>query len=55
MSNITFKLFPDKMGATTATDYIGTKGEIFYDIDGTTPLRLSDGVTPGGIPLLLFL
>jgi hypothetical protein len=23
---------------------------VFYDIDGTTPLRLSDGVTPGGIP-----
>lgn len=50
MSNITFKLFPDKMGATTATQYIGKKGEIFYDIDGITPIRLSDGVTPGGIP-----
>jgi hypothetical protein len=50
MSNTTFKLFPDKMGATTATQYIGKKGEIFYDIDGITPIRLSDGVTPGGIP-----
>ena len=53
MSNITFKLLPDKMGATTATQYIGKKGEIFYDIDGTTPLRLSDGVTPGGIPFAI--
>ena len=50
MSNTSFKLFADKMGATTATNYIGKKGEIFYDIDGATPIRLSDGVTPGGIP-----
>ena len=50
MSNTTFKLFPDKMGATTASQYIGKRGEIFYDIDGATPIRLSDGVTPGGIP-----
>ena len=50
MSDTSFKLFADKMGATTATQYIGKKGEIFYDIDGTTPIRLSDGVTPGGIP-----
>ena len=38
------------MGGTRANTYIGTTGEIFYDIDGTTPLRLSDGTTPGGIP-----
>ena len=50
MSNVTFKLFADKMGGRTATAYIGTKGEIFYDTDGATPLRISDGVTPGGIP-----
>ena len=36
------------MGGTSATAYIGKTGEIFYDVDGTTPLRLSDGVTPGG-------
>ena len=53
MSNTSFKLFADKMGANTATDYIGTKGEIFYDIDGATPIRLSDGVTPGGIPFAI--
>ena len=49
-TNATFKMFTDKMGGTRANNYIGTTGEIFYDIDGTTPLRLSDGVTPGGIP-----
>ena len=49
-TNATFKIFADKMGGTGANNYIGTTGEVFYDIDGTTPLRLSDGVTPGGIP-----
>jgi hypothetical protein len=48
-TNATFKIFTDKMGGTGANNYIGTTGEVFYDIDGTTPLRLSDGVTPGGI------
>jgi hypothetical protein len=50
MSNTTFKLFADKMGGRSAAAYIGTAGEIFYDTDGATPIRLSDGVTPGGIP-----
>lgn len=48
-TNITNKLFAATMGGKLADTYIGTRGEIFYDIDGTTPLRLSDGVTPGGI------
>jgi hypothetical protein len=49
-TNATFKIFADKLGGTRANTYIGTTGEVFYDIDGTTPLRLSDGTTPGGIP-----
>ena len=49
-TNATFKIFTDKMGGTRSNNYIGTTGEVFYDIDGTSPLRLSDGVTPGGIP-----
>jgi hypothetical protein len=49
-TNATFKMFADKMGGTRANNYIGTTGEVFYDIDGSTPMRLSDGVTPGGIP-----
>ena len=49
-TNATFKIFTDKMGGTRANNYIGTTGEVFYDIDGTSPLRLSDGTTPGGIP-----
>jgi len=49
-TNATFKLFADKMGGTRSNNYIGTTGEVFYDTDGTSPMRLSDGVTPGGIP-----
>ena len=49
-TNATFKIFTDKMGGTRSNTYIGTTGEIFYDIDGTTPMRISDGVTPGGKP-----
>ena len=47
---VAFKLFADKMGGRSAATYIGTLGEIFYDPTGATPLRISDGVTPGGIP-----
>ena len=47
---VTNKIFAANMGGTTASQYIGRKGEIFYDNTGATPLRLSDGVTPGGIP-----
>ena len=39
-----FKLFADKMGGTVATNYIGTKGEFFYDQE-TGALRVSDGGT----------
>jgi hypothetical protein len=49
-TNATFKIFTDKMGGTRANTYIGTIGEVFYDVDGSSPLRLSDGTTPGGIP-----
>ena len=49
VSNTTFKLFADKMGGTKANTYIGTTGEIFYDVTGNTSIRLSDGATPGGI------
>lgn len=48
-TNITRKFFTDTMGNTTANNYIGRKGEVFYDQDGSTPMRLSDGETPGGI------
>lgn len=45
----TAKFFTDNMGGTAANSYIGIVGEVFYDTAGVTPLRLSDGHTPGGI------
>ena len=48
-TNVTRKLFTDTMGNTTANNYIGNAGEVFYDQDGSTPMRLSDGKTAGGI------
>lgn len=50
MSNVTYKMFTDNMGGTTATNYIGKRGEIFYD-PTTTSLRISNGSTPGGLLL----
>jgi len=49
-TNVTNKIFTASLGNSRANTFIGGVGEIFYDIDGTTPLRLGDGVTPGGIP-----
>lgn len=49
MSNVTYKMFVDKMGGTRAEDYIGVLGDCFYD-PYSTLLRVSDGMTPGGIP-----
>lgn len=50
MSNKTYKLFADKMGGRPASEFVGQPGEIFYDPDSTS-LRISDGVTPGGVVL----
>ena len=49
-TNVTNKIFTANMGNNRANTFIGGVGDIFYDVDGTTPLRLGDGVTPGGIP-----
>jgi len=43
------KLWGTRTGATAST-YVGTKGTLFYnELDGE--LRLSDGVTPGGVAI----
>lgn len=46
----TYKFFNDKMGGADVTQHIGVSGEVFYD-PATGFLRLSDGVTAGGILL----
>ena len=47
----TRKIFTDNLGGTSASTYIGRRGEIFYD-DATGDLRRSNGTTPGGIAVL---
>jgi hypothetical protein len=49
-TNVTNLIFTANMGGNRANTYVGRIGDIFYDVDGSTPLRLGDGVTPGGIP-----
>jgi hypothetical protein len=46
---MTIRKLVSKAVAGTVGAYVGRAGEIFYDSD-TTTLRLSDGVTPGGVP-----
>lgn len=47
MSNITNKIFVDKMGGTQVSDFVGVRGDLFYDAY-LGDLRISDGVTAGG-------
>lgn len=46
----TWRLFPEKLGNTNATTFVGDAGEVFYDPASTT-LRISDGSTPGGLTI----
>jgi len=50
MSNITYRIYLEKLGGTNPQTFIGGFGDLFYDpFDGI--LRLSDGVTLGGTPI----
>jgi len=46
--NTTFRAFVEKLGATEAATFVGNEGDLFYD-PNTASLRVSDGVTPGGM------
>jgi hypothetical protein len=48
MSNTTYRAFPEKLGASDPTKFVGDKGELFWDPDNGN-MSLSDGMTPGGI------
>ena len=49
-SNVTYKVFVDKLGGTDVSSFIGSFGDLFYDpFDGT--LRVSNGFSPGGAPV----
>lgn len=47
-STYTFNI--EKLGASLASEYIGHKGQLFIDPEDKK-LRISNGVTPGGIVL----
>lgn len=49
MSNATYRAFPEKLGASDPTQFVGDKGELFWDPENEHGLTLSDGKTPGGI------
>lgn len=48
--NTTQKIFSSRLNNQPASTYVGESGRIFYHED-TGELRLSDGVTPGGLPI----
>ena len=48
--NSTFRAFVEMLGDTDPTEFIGNEGDLFYD-PNTASLRVSDGVTPGGVPV----
>lgn len=48
--NTTFRAYVEKLGATEAATFIGNEGDLFYD-PNTASLRVSDGTTPGGVPI----
>ena len=48
--NTTFRAYVEKLGATEAATFIGNEGDLFYD-PNTASLRVSDGSTPGGVPV----
>ena len=50
MNKTTNVLYPEKLGGTNVTQFIGRENELFYDAD-TGFLRYSDGKTPGGVLL----
>jgi len=50
MTNKLNRMFLEKLGGSDPTQFIGDAGELFYD-PTTGFLRISDGVTPGGILL----
>lgn len=49
--NTTFRAFVEKLGDIDPGLFVGNEGDLFYD-PNTASLKISDGVTPGGIPVV---
>lgn len=50
-SNVVFRFYTEKLGGTHVSLFDTRFGDMFYD-PSLGELRISDGVTPGGIPVL---
>jgi len=47
ITNTVYRLFVEKLGGTSPSQFVGDEGEVFYD-PNIKVLKISDGVTPGG-------
>lgn len=50
MSNTIYRVVLEKLGGVNIDNFIGTKGDLFYDPEVPTVFKLSDGNTLGGLP-----
>ena len=48
--NVVYRSFNEHLGGSSVDTFVGSQGELFWDPD-TQTLRMSDGATPGGLPL----
>jgi hypothetical protein len=46
--NTTYRIFVEKLGASSANNFVGDEGDLFYD-PNNGEIRISNGTTPGGI------
>ena len=46
----TYRFFIEKLGSTDVNEYVGRAGQLFIG-PNDKKLRISDGITPGGIVL----
>ena len=51
INNTVYRLFVEKLGGTSPSQFVGNEGEIFYD-PNIKSLKFSDGVTPGGTAIV---
>lgn len=49
-TNTTYRVYVEKLGATSVSQFVGNPGEIFYD-PADPKLKFSDGSTAGGLTL----
>lgn len=47
-TNTVYRVFLEKLGGSSPSQFVGDKGELFFDPD-IPILKISDGVTPGGL------